>query len=215
MSAEPNYRRTKPGMKTSVPSSNGATGPASQIPGLSQSAETGPVERTSGRRVGIQATDSDYVKLAKQGGHKGLLSHDNTDDNPKSGSLYSPPNWFSAEDGQQSQSKGSSQRLLAPFGTDDGPSSDQESDASPGTTDKVLVGQAAQELQKLSINPKDIEEANRYKRMSHEKKAAAPVSMTKLLSFGYMEEDKKSPDEDTSSVTSEQTSTIALEDELE
>ncbi|KAK1798766.1 hypothetical protein P4O66_007049 [Electrophorus voltai] len=205
------------GMKTSVPSSNGATGPASQIPGLSQSAETGPVERTSGRRVGIQATDSDYVKLAKQGGHKGLLSHDNTDDNPKSGSLYSPPNWFSAEDGQQSQSKGSSQRLLAPFGTDDGPSSDQESDASPGTTDKwfdtavmscstpltqkVLVGQAAQELQKLSLNPKDIEEANRYKRMSHEKKAAAPVSMTKLLSFGYVEEDKKSPDEDTSSKT--------------
>lgn len=59
------------GMKTSVPNSNGASGPASQIPGLSQSAETVPTEKSKGRRVGIQATDSDYIKLAKQGGHKG------------------------------------------------------------------------------------------------------------------------------------------------
>lgn len=58
-------------MKASIPCSNGATGPASQIPGLSQSANTAPVEKSKGRRVGIQATDSDYVKLAKQGGHKG------------------------------------------------------------------------------------------------------------------------------------------------
>lgn len=57
----------KPGAVTS-----GVTGPTSQIPGLSQSAnESTPVERTSGRRVGIFETDSDYVKLAKQGGHKG------------------------------------------------------------------------------------------------------------------------------------------------
>lgn len=58
-------------MKTSIPNSNGGTGPASQIPGLSQSADTAPVEKGKGRRVGIQATDSDYIKLAKQGGHKG------------------------------------------------------------------------------------------------------------------------------------------------
>lgn len=52
--------------------SSGATGPTSQIPGLSQSAdETSPVERSTGRRVGIFESDSDYVKLAKQGGHKG------------------------------------------------------------------------------------------------------------------------------------------------
>lgn len=59
------------GMKACVPNSNGASGPASQIPGLSQSADTAPVEKSKGRRVGIQATDSDYVKLAKQGGHRG------------------------------------------------------------------------------------------------------------------------------------------------
>lgn len=52
--------------------SNGAAGPTSQIPGLSQSAsDSAPAERHSGRRVGIFATDSDYVKLAKQGGQKG------------------------------------------------------------------------------------------------------------------------------------------------
>uniref|UniRef100_A0A3B4WRV2 Uncharacterized protein n=1 Tax=Seriola lalandi dorsalis TaxID=1841481 RepID=A0A3B4WRV2_SERLL len=51
---------------------SGVTGPTSQIPGLSQSAdESTPVERISGRRVGIFETDSEYVKLAKQGGHKG------------------------------------------------------------------------------------------------------------------------------------------------
>lgn len=58
-------------MKACTPNSNGAAGPASQIPGLSQSADSAPVEKGKGRRVGIQATDSDYVKLAKQGGHKG------------------------------------------------------------------------------------------------------------------------------------------------
>lgn len=57
----------KPGV---VPA--GVTGPTSQIPGLSQSADDkSPVERTTGRRVGIFETDSDYVKLAKSGGHKG------------------------------------------------------------------------------------------------------------------------------------------------
>lgn len=60
----------KPGVVTA-----GVTGPTSQIPGLSQSADVkSPVERTSGRRVGIFETDSDYVKLAKSGGHKGNLA---------------------------------------------------------------------------------------------------------------------------------------------
>lgn len=59
----------KPGV---VPA--GVTGPTSQIPGLSHSADVkSPVERTSGRRVGIFETDSDYVKLAKSGGHKGKV----------------------------------------------------------------------------------------------------------------------------------------------
>lgn len=57
----------KPGVNTA-----GVTGPTSQIPGLSQSAETDtPVERISGRRVGIFESDSEYVKLAKGGGRRG------------------------------------------------------------------------------------------------------------------------------------------------
>lgn len=53
---------------------------------------------------------------------------------------------------------------------------------------------------------------NQYKRRSYDKKVA-PVSMTKLLSHGYVEDKKKSPnDDDTSSVTSEQTSTVMTED---
>lgn len=55
--------------------SSGVTGPTSQIPGLSQTADqVTPVERISGRRVGIFESDSDYVKLAKGGGHKGEVS---------------------------------------------------------------------------------------------------------------------------------------------
>lgn len=59
------------GVKTTQHNSNGAVGPSSQIPGLSASANTEPEVRTKGRRVGIQASDSDYVKLAKQGGQRG------------------------------------------------------------------------------------------------------------------------------------------------
>lgn len=50
----------------------GVTGPTSQIPGLSQTIDSSnAVERISGRRVGIFESDSEYVKLAKGGGHKG------------------------------------------------------------------------------------------------------------------------------------------------
>ncbi|XP_026789412.3 uncharacterized protein C7orf57 homolog isoform X1 [Pangasianodon hypophthalmus] len=157
MSTEPNYRRTKPGMKASVPNSNGAAGPASQIPGLSQSADTAPVEKSKGRRVGIQATDSDYVKLAKQGGHKGLLSHDAEDTSTKS--MTSQPSDSSSGD-DQSQSKVSSQKLVAPFGTDDCSAWDNDSGAGKN---KSPVGQATQEMQKLLLSPKEIEEANKYK----------------------------------------------------
>ncbi|TRY96582.1 hypothetical protein DNTS_033777 [Danionella cerebrum] len=96
MAAEPNYRRTKPGVRSAVvSSSNNASGPSSQIPGLCANAEVTPEERTKGRRVGIQATDSDYVKLAKQGGQKGLLWHSDPVE-PKSDVSYKPSDWFSA-----------------------------------------------------------------------------------------------------------------------
>ncbi|XP_030638602.1 uncharacterized protein C7orf57 homolog [Chanos chanos] len=239
MTTEPNYRRKKPG-HTSNPanaSSNGVMGPSSQIPGLSVTAETGPVERTKGRRVGIFETDSDYVKLAKQGGQKGLLWHEETNVETKPGKSYKAPDWFSsaAEGEQHSRSKAASpdatishgldksptkqgvQPLAAPFGTDDSSSWEKEADGVAAGKQKKPKGgdQVVQAMEKLALSPEEIEKANKYKRMSHEKISSGPVSMSKLLSFGYIEEDKKSPDDDASSMTSEMTSTIAPEDDLE
>ncbi|XP_073688003.1 uncharacterized protein C7orf57 homolog [Garra rufa] len=219
MAAEPNYRRTKPGVRTAnLASSNGAVGPSSQIPGLSATADISPEERTKGRRVGIQASDSDYVKLAKQGGQKGLLSHDDPVE-AKPNSSYKPSNWFSDSPDEQGSpsdattpdgngmSKGVLQHLEAPFGTDN---------CSAWDAGKKNVNDASSEMQKLSLSQKDIAEANKFKKISHDKKATAPVNMSKLLSFGYVEEENKSlNDDDASSITSEQTSTIAPEDELE
>lgn len=205
-------------MRTCIPTANGASGPSSQIPGLSQNANDAPEEKTKGRRVGIQASDSDYVKLAKQGGHRGLLSHDDVDEDvqSKSSSSMKRPEWLAGTDGQLSQGKASTQRLVAPFGTDDSSAWDIESDgAGANKTKDSKVSPVAQDFEKLALSPEEIEEACKYKRLSHDKKAAAPVSMTKLLSFGYMEDEKKSPEDDASSMTSEQTSTIAPEDELE
>ncbi|CAJ1087738.1 uncharacterized protein C7orf57 homolog [Xyrichtys novacula] len=207
--AVPNHRRTKPGgIKPGVVNA-GVTGPSSQIPGLSQTAdENTKVERVSGRRVGIFESDSEYVKLAKGGGHKGLLSHD-VDEDDKPRKPYNPTNWFSGDESKSkvmspdSEMKMGFQPLAAPFGTDNGTA--WETDRfSPGK-EKISPDGVAGQMEGLSV-------ANKYKRRSYDKKTT-PVSMSKLLSHGYVEDKKKSPnDDDTSSVTSEQTSTIMTED---
>ncbi|XP_046887419.1 uncharacterized protein C7orf57 homolog isoform X2 [Hypomesus transpacificus] len=159
MSAAPNHRRTKPGgIKPGTPS-NGVVGPTSQIPGLSQIAsESAPEARTSGRRVGIFASDSEYVKLAKQGGQKGLLSHDDIEAENQSPQNYNPSDWFSGPSGSQrsksgsqasspdmmspdghsrSQSKGSRHALAAPFGTDNCSSWERDTDSFAQGKEKV------------------------------------------------------------------------------
>ncbi|XP_028320329.1 uncharacterized protein C7orf57 homolog isoform X2 [Gouania willdenowi] len=205
--AVPNHRRTKPGGIKPGVANNSATGPTSQIPGLCQSAtESEPVERASGRRVGIFATDSDYTKLAKQGGHKGLLSHDvDVDDKPRK--PYSPHNWFGEAEsngGNAATSPSSGVRpLSAPFGTDNTTSWDKEAVSFSPDREKASPDGAALQMEGLTVTNK-----------SYDKKAP-PVSMSKLLSHGYMEDKKKKSnnnDDDTSSVTSEQTSTVTTED---
>ncbi|XP_061745000.1 uncharacterized protein C7orf57 homolog [Nerophis ophidion] len=209
----PNHRRTKPGGIKPASAVSGAGGPTSQIPGLSQSADqSAPAERVSGRRVGIFESDSDYTKLAKQGGHKGLLSHDaDDDDQPKT--AYSPNDWFAGDHANSgskatspnSQVKGGRQPLLAPFGTDNSSSWERETNSFTHDKDKLSPDLTAAEMEQLSLN-------NKYKRMCHDKRTP-PVSMSKLLSHGYVEDKKKSPnDDDASSVSSEQTSTVATED---
>ena len=56
------------GMKTGY---HGINGQISQIPGLSPTVSSVCEERARGRRGGVLDSDSDYIKLAKQGGHKG------------------------------------------------------------------------------------------------------------------------------------------------
>ncbi|XP_063073280.1 uncharacterized protein C7orf57 homolog [Engraulis encrasicolus] len=226
MSAEPNYRRTKPGKKTyQNNSANGVVGPTSQIPGLCQTAdEKEPEQRTTGRRVGIFESDSDYVKLAKGGGHKGLLSHDDEEEGEVRQTSYRPADFFNSGDrsplspsssadstsshrGRRSPPKGAGQSLAAPFGTDDISPWDQLDSG-----DKVNVGDVAAQVENMSMGPP--KENSKYKKISHDKKSSKePVSMSKLLSFGYMEDEKKGGDDDASSMTSEQTSTYV--DDLE
>ncbi|XP_067315324.1 uncharacterized protein C7orf57 homolog isoform X4 [Pseudorasbora parva] len=187
MDAEPNYRRTKPGVRsTQHEASNGASGPTSQIPGL--------------------------------------LWHDDPVETKPNSSYVKPNNWFSGSPDDQessnattpdgiskSESKGALQQLDPPFGTDNCSAWDRDSGKDKN------VNHASSEMEKLSLSQKDIDQANKFKKTSHDKKKTAPVSMSKLLSFGYAQEENKSPndDDDASSITSEQTSTIAPEDELE
>lgn len=226
------YRRRKPGTKRNVNhQANGTQGPTSQIPGLSNSATTAPVEKTRGRRVGIFETDSDYVKLAKQGGQKGLLWHEDTNLETKPNMEYKPPDWFSAADKEQkglskrtspdlsspeqdgeSPSKGAVMRPNAPFGSDNKSTWERDADSFTSGGDQTnRADNAAEEMKKMSLTDQEL---HKYKRMSYDKKAA-PVSMSKLLSFGYAEEKSPKDDDDESSVTSEQMSTIALDEDLE
>ncbi|KAG8572305.1 hypothetical protein GDO81_012011 [Engystomops pustulosus] len=71
--------------------------PTSQIPGLSDLAEPHNELKTEGRKKWIRETDSDYVKLAKQGGRPDLLKH--VDPSPKKTQAvtYAPPDWYSHE----------------------------------------------------------------------------------------------------------------------
>lgn len=57
-----------PGLKAGY---HGINGQISQIPGLSPVVGSVAEEKARGRRGGVLDSDSDYVKLAKQGGHKG------------------------------------------------------------------------------------------------------------------------------------------------
>ncbi|XP_036401364.1 uncharacterized protein C7orf57 homolog [Megalops cyprinoides] len=232
MSTEADHRRRKPGSITNNTTNVNREGPTSQIPGLSNSADAAPLERTRGRRVGIFETDSDYVKLAKQGGQKGLLWHEETNVETKPNAQYKPPDWFSLTESQEkcptkrttpdnmtseeqeSPSKGSAVWPNAPFGSDNKSTWEREADSlTSGKEKKTKANHVANQMQKMSLSSGN-QEASKYKRTSYEKKPA-PVSMSKLLSFGYAEDEKKSPDDDESSVTSEPASSICPEDELE
>ncbi|KAM4705395.1 uncharacterized protein C7orf57 homolog isoform 2-T2 [Rhinophrynus dorsalis] len=71
--------------------------PTSQIPGLSDLAEPHNESSTDKRRKWIRDTDSDYVKLAKQGGRPDLLKQITTTPKKTSPVSYAVPDWYTHE----------------------------------------------------------------------------------------------------------------------
>ncbi|XP_051020671.1 uncharacterized protein C7orf57 homolog [Acomys russatus] len=68
--------------------------PASQIPGLSDLGESPNGNLPRARRYWIKETDSEYVKLAKQGGRPDLLKHFAPGTRKGSPVAYSLPDWY-------------------------------------------------------------------------------------------------------------------------
>ncbi|KAF5916809.1 hypothetical protein HPG69_012168 [Diceros bicornis minor] len=68
--------------------------PASQIPGLSDLREPANGHALGTRRYWIKETDSEYVKLAKQGGRPDLLKHFAPGTRKGSPVTYSLPDWY-------------------------------------------------------------------------------------------------------------------------
>lgn len=68
--------------------------PASQIPGLSDLRDSPSVNLPRARRYWIKETDSEYVKLAKQGGRPDLLKHFAPGTRQGSPVAYSLPDWY-------------------------------------------------------------------------------------------------------------------------
>ncbi|XP_055726679.1 uncharacterized protein C7orf57-like isoform X2 [Salvelinus fontinalis] len=164
--------------------------PTSQIPGLSEDANNGPEERSKGRRTGVNESDSAYTKLAKQGGQRGLLWHEETnlDTKPNSAS-YKAPNWFSGspkakEEASPTESFQNYMSTNAPFGSDNKSTWERDFD------DKEKISPNSQ-MENLSIaSGKNEEAAGNFKKTSQN---LTPVNMGTLLSFGYLEDKKGAP----------------------
>ncbi|KGL85395.1 Uncharacterized protein C7orf57, partial [Tinamus guttatus] len=67
----------------------------SQIPGLSDLTEPHDEKMFGSRRKWIKDTDSEYVKLAKQGGRPDLLKHHTPATSKSSPVAYAAPDWYS------------------------------------------------------------------------------------------------------------------------
>ncbi|XP_034742495.1 uncharacterized protein C7orf57-like [Etheostoma cragini] len=172
----------------------GIDGQISQIPGLSPTISSLPEERARGRRAGVLDSDSDYVKLAKQGGHKGLLWHEeSTTSKPDA---YEPLGRFFAGSGddekpslinsEEKKNLGAFQQREPPFGTDN-MSAWERDDSSSNAKEKNNNVHYSQ-MEKLQ--PSDqYYETSKFKRIVYDKNPA-PVDMSKLLSFGYANENK-------------------------
>ncbi|XP_053295130.1 uncharacterized protein C7orf57 homolog [Pleuronectes platessa] len=174
---------------------NPLTANISQIPGLSPLASFPPDENAPGRRNAVRDTDSDYVKLSKQGGQKGLLRHEPTV--AAKPNAYTPPSWnFYPSENKSNLSLNNTvekkipevfQPLEPPFGSDSLTAWERTGTSNTRRTDKNNNGHYNQ--QENLLTPNQNLEFSKFRRMVHDKKPA-PTDMSKLLSFGYADEDK-------------------------
>lgn len=191
-------------LQSTEPECKGINGQISQIPGLSPSITSLPEERARGRRAGVRESDSDYVKLAKQGGHKGLLWHENTTTSQPD--AYKPPGWFSTasgDDGQPSlinseekKNPGAFQPREPPFGTDNMSAWERDDSSSSSNGKEKNNNVPDSQMVKLESS-NQYHETSKFKRIVFDKNPA-PVNMSKLLSFGYAEDNKPTANTDLS-----------------
>ncbi|XP_074515531.1 uncharacterized protein C7orf57-like, partial [Sebastes fasciatus] len=182
----------------------GLNGQISQIPGLSPTISTLPDDRARGRRAGVLESDSDYIKLAKQGGHKGLLWHEETITSKPA--AYKPPGWFGTALGdnfkpsliniEEKKKPGAFQPSEPPFGTDN--MSAWERDDSSSNGKEREKNNNVHDYQMETLQPSNqYHEISKFKRIVFDKNPA-PVDMSKLLSFGYAEDNKPTANTDLS-----------------
>ncbi|XP_063743532.1 uncharacterized protein C7orf57 homolog isoform X2 [Eleginops maclovinus] len=180
-------------MSDHLESTSTENGQISQIPGLSSFSSV-PDDRFRGRRAGVLDSDSDYVKLAKQGGHKGLLWHEATITSKCDS--YKPLEWFgtaSKGDGissiinsEEKKNPGAFHPAEPPFETDNMSAWERDDNSSNGKEKNNNVHYY--HMEKKLQSPSQYHES-KFKRIIHDKNPA-PVDMSKLLSFGYAEDKK-------------------------
>nr|ACQ58177.1 C7orf57 [Anoplopoma fimbria] len=176
------------------PGYQGSNGQISQIPGLSPAISSLPDEQARGRRAGVMDSDSDYIKLAKQGGHKGLLWHEETDTSKPE--PYKPPGWFCSEyedngnpsliNSEEKRNPGAFQAAEPPFGTDNMSAWERNDSSSNGKEKNNNVHYS--QMEKLQSS-NQYHGNSKFKRIVFDRNPA-PVDMSKLLSFGYADDNK-------------------------
>ncbi|XP_059199124.1 uncharacterized protein C7orf57-like isoform X2 [Centropristis striata] len=189
-------------LQSSKSESQGVNGQISQIPGLSPAISSLPEERARGRRAGVLDSDSEYIKLAKQGGHKGLLWHDETI--TSKADAYKPPGWFCPEsegdckpsliNSEEKKNPGAFQLPEPPFGTDNMSAWERDDSSSNGKEKNNNVHET--QIEKWQ-SPSQYHVASKFKRIVYDKNPP-PVSMSKLLSFGYAGDNKPTANADLS-----------------
>ncbi|XP_005998011.1 uncharacterized protein C7orf57 homolog isoform X2 [Latimeria chalumnae] len=197
-------------------SSNVPLQQTSQIPGLGDFSSPTDQDRYGRNRKWIRDTDSDYVKLAKQGGQPRLLEFNENLLQSTSPVYYKKPDWFSYDSSSQEPKMNSQWKMPdymvhkefkkntngnyeppnAPFGTDS--STPQEKEKEALTTDRSMLripsfGRRKQRDMSnsptMQMVPKTLPtQEGKVLQPVSTRRREEPVNMHKLLSFGYAEE---------------------------